>query len=72
MRALHGLGDDGHLGHLEEAPVVAEAILGPRPLHDLHGLVEALAALLLRHAIAAELGGPVAATDARRRAGRSR
>jgi len=61
MRPLRGFGNDGHLGHLEEPPVIGEAILGPRPLHDLHRLVEALAALLLRHAVPAELGGAIAA-----------
>jgi len=35
-----------------------------RPLHDVHRLVEALAALLLRHPVASELGGAVAAAHA--------
>jgi hypothetical protein len=61
MRPLERLGNDGHLGHLEEPAVIGEAILRPRPLHDLHRLVEALAALLLGHPVSPKLGRPVAA-----------
>jgi len=62
VRLLHRLGDHRDLGHLEKAAVVTEALLRPRALEDLHRLVEAVTALLLRHAEAAELGGPVAAS----------
>jgi hypothetical protein len=59
VRLLHGLRDHAHVVDLEEAAVIAEALLGPGAHHDLHGLVEALAAFHLRDAIAAELRRPV-------------
>ena len=60
MRPLQGLGDHAHVVEREEAPRVAEALFGPRAAHDLDGLVEALAALLLGHAVSGELGRAVA------------
>ena len=60
VRPLQGLGDHAHVVEREEAPRVAEALFGPRAAHDLDGLVEALAALLLGHAVSGELGRAVA------------
>jgi hypothetical protein len=64
MRALPRLGDEAGLADREEASLVGKPLLGPRPQHDVHRLVEALAVLLLGDVIAAELGGAVAAAHA--------
>ena len=43
---------------------MGEALFRPRALQDVHRLLEALAILLLRHVVAAELGRTIAAADA--------
>jgi hypothetical protein len=58
---LHRARDNVGVLDREEASVVGEALLGPRVHEDVDGLLEALAALLLRDLIATELRGPVAA-----------
>ena len=60
VRPLPGLRDHPRLADRVEAPLVGEPLLGPGLEHDVHGLVEALAVLLLGHVVAPELGRAVA------------
>ena len=49
---------------VKKRPSYAEAVLRPRAQHDVHRLVEALAILLLRDVVAAELRGAIAPAHA--------
>src|SRR5204862_2766674 len=64
VRARNSLRNHPHLVEGEEPSTIREALLGPRALHDVDGLVEALAPLLLGHAVARQFCRPVATAHA--------
>src|SRR5207245_10432722 len=64
VRLLERLGHHARVADREEAPLVRERLrLRPRLGDDLHRLLEAVAVLLLRHVVAAELRRAVAAAE---------
>src|SRR5438309_1198795 len=65
VRLLQRLRHHARVADREEPSLVRERLrLGPRLGDDLHRLLEAVAVLLLRHVVAAELRRPVAAPEA--------
>ena len=64
MRLLHRLGDHADVGDLVVLPLERKRLPGPRARQDLQRFLESLPVLVLRHAVAAELGGAVAAPHA--------
>ena len=64
VRLLERLGIDGHVVNLPVRAGEVDAVLGPCLEQDVDAFLHALAALLLRHAVAVELHRAIAATEA--------